>query len=101
MLTDVRETSPGQIEMVQMLGLLVHRWEEEHEELIVTSPPEKVRSLLEADGLAQSALVPDVFPNRQSVSAFLNGRRGLTWPRACKLGAFFHLPPAAFFTPSR
>jgi antitoxin component HigA of HigAB toxin-antitoxin module len=49
------------------------------------------------NGLPQAALVPDVFPNRQNVSAFLAGRRRLTYDRAVKLGAFFNLPPAVFY----
>jgi HTH-type transcriptional regulator / antitoxin HigA len=96
-LTDLHEMSAGQLDAVRLLGRLVAQWEEEREEPITATPQEKVRHLLEENGLSQAALVPDVFPNRQNVSAFLAGRRRLTYDRAVKLGAFFHLPPAAFY----
>lgn len=96
-LTDRAEMSAGQIDAVRLLGGLVAHWEEEREEPITATPRERVRHLLEENGLPQTALVPDVFPNRQNVCAFLAGRRRLTYDRAVKLGAFFHLPPAAFY----
>lgn len=96
-LTDLQELSAGQFDAVRLLGRLVGEWEEEHEEPITATPQEKVAHLLEENDLAQSSLVPDVFPNRQNVSAFLAGRRRLTYDRAVKLGAFFHLPPTAFY----
>ncbi len=64
----------------------------------MATPVEMVRFLLEQNGLPQSALVPDVFPNRQNVSEFLAGKRGISYDRAAKLAAFFHLSPAAFYS---
>lgn len=98
-LTDLRVMSAAQIDMVGLLGYLVSEWEEKHEAPITFTPEERVRYLLEENGLPQAALVPKVFPNRQNVSAFLAGRRPLTYDRAVKLGAFFNLPPTAFYMP--
>lgn len=100
-LTGLREMSEGQRDEVRLLGRLVGEWEEKCEEPIAATPQERVRHLLEENGLSQAAPVPDVFPNRQKVSAFLAGWRRLTYDRAVKLGAFFHLPPAAFFPAPR
>ena len=93
--------SAGQREIVGLLGQLVYDWEEEHEEPITATPQEMVRFLLEQNGLPQMALVPDVFPTRQNVSEFLAGRRRLSYDRAAKLAAFFHLSPAAFYPAQR
>jgi HTH-type transcriptional regulator/antitoxin HigA len=95
-LTD-RTMSDGQRDMVGLLGRLVADWEEEHEGPIAVTPQDVVRFLLEENGLPQSALVPSVFPTRPGVSAFLSGRRPLTYDRAAKLAAFFNLSPAAFY----
>jgi HTH-type transcriptional regulator / antitoxin HigA len=100
-LTDLPEMSAGQREIVGLLGQLVYDWEEEHEEPITATPQEMVRFLLEQNGLPQMALVPDVFPTRQNVSEFLAGRRRLSYDRAAKLAAFFHLSPAAFYPAQR
>jgi HTH-type transcriptional regulator/antitoxin HigA len=96
-LTDHVPLSEGQREMVGLLGQLVHAWESEHEEPITATPQEIVASLLEANGLPQSALVPEVFANRHNASEFLAGRRGISYRRAAKLAAFFHVSPAVFF----
>jgi HTH-type transcriptional regulator/antitoxin HigA len=96
-LTDLRDMSVGQREMVGLLGQLVYDWEQEHEEPITATPADLVRFLLKENNLAQSALVPDVFANRQNVSEFLSGKRRISYDRAAKLAAFFHLSPAAFF----
>jgi HTH-type transcriptional regulator / antitoxin HigA len=96
-LTDLPEMSAGQREIVALLGQLVYDWEEEHEEPITATPAEMVRFLLEENDLPQSALVPEVFPNRQNVSEFLAGKRRISYDRAAKLAAFFHLSPATFY----
>lgn len=96
-LTDQVPMSDGQREMVGLLGQLVYDWESEHEEAITATPQEIVASLLEENGLTQSALVPDVFANRHNVSEFLAGRRGISYQRAAKLAAFFHVSPALFY----
>jgi HTH-type transcriptional regulator/antitoxin HigA len=96
-LTDQVPMSDGQREMVGLLGQLVHDWEAEHEEPISATPQEVVASLLEENGLPQSALVPDVFANRHNVSEFLAGRRSISYQRAAKLADFFHVSPAALY----
>jgi HTH-type transcriptional regulator/antitoxin HigA len=96
-LTDRPRMSDGQREMVALLGRLVHDWEEEHEEPVTAVPQDVVRFLLEENALPQTALVPEVFPNRQNVSEFLAGRRRLSYDRAGKLAAFFHVSPATFY----
>lgn len=93
--------SEGRREMVGLLGQLVHDWEQKHEEPITATPQEVVRFLLQENGLPQSALVPEVFANRHHVSAFLAGKRALTYDRAAKLGAYFHLSPGAFYPADR
>ncbi|MGI8968147.1 MAG: helix-turn-helix domain-containing protein [Chloroflexota bacterium] len=83
--------------MVGLLGQLVYDWDAEHEEPIRATPREVVAALLEANGMRQGALVGPVFPNRHAVSAFLAGRRPITYDRAARLAAFFHVSPSAFF----
>jgi HTH-type transcriptional regulator / antitoxin HigA len=97
MLTGLPQMSAGHRDLVGLLGCLVYDWEAEHEEPITATPQEMVRHLLAENSLPQAALVPDVFPNRQNVSEFLAGRRRLSYDRAARLAAFFHLSPAAFY----
>jgi HTH-type transcriptional regulator/antitoxin HigA len=92
-----RPLSEGQREIVGLLGQLVHEWERTHTEPIGATPAEVVANLLAENALPQSALVPDVFPNRHNVSEFLAGRRGMSYDRARKLAAFFHVSPSAFY----
>lgn len=96
-LTDSLELSRAQRDMVGLLGQLVYDWEVVHEEPIEATPQEVVTSLLEANCLPQNALVGPVFPNRHVVSDFLAGRRGLSYDRAARLAAFFHVSPAVFY----
>lgn len=96
-LTDQIPMSDGQREMVGLLGQLVYDWESRHEESITATPQEVVAGLLEANGLTQSALVPDVFANRHNASEFLAGRRRISYHRAARLAGFFHVSPAVFF----
>lgn len=93
--------SDGQREMVGLLAQLLAAWEATHEEPVTATPPELVSFLLEENGLAQNALVPTVFPNAPAVSAFLAGKRGITYDRAGKLARFFDVSPAVFYPPSR
>lgn len=95
-LTD-RAMAEGQREIVGLLGQLVHDWESTHEEPIGATPADIAAHLLEENGLPQSALVPKAFANRHNVSAFLAGRRGISYERAGKLAAFFHVSPAIFY----
>jgi antitoxin component HigA of HigAB toxin-antitoxin module len=67
------------------------------EESIEVAPQEIVRTLLEDNGLRQADLVGPVFPSRSAVSDFLAGRRPLSYERAGKLAAFFHMSPAVFY----
>jgi HTH-type transcriptional regulator/antitoxin HigA len=96
-LTDLPQLSEGQREFVGLLGQLLQNWEAEHEEPIEVSPQEVVRSLLEDNGLRQTDLVGPVFPSRSAASDFLAGRRPLSYERAGKLAAFFHVSPAVFY----
>jgi HTH-type transcriptional regulator/antitoxin HigA len=100
-LTDLPELSPGQLEFVGLLGQLVYDWESEHDEPLILTPAEKVRCLLEDNGLRQQDLVGPVFPTRSAVSDFLAGRRPITYSRVEKLAEFFHVSPAAFFPGGR
>jgi HTH-type transcriptional regulator/antitoxin HigA len=96
-LTDLPRLAAGQREFVGLLGQLLHDWEMEHEESIEVTPQEIVRTLLEDNGLRQADLVGPVFPSRSAVSDFLAGRRPLSYERAGKLAAFFHVSPAVFY----
>lgn len=98
-LTNCRHMSEGQREMVGLLGQLVYEWESEREAPITADPTQVVATLLEANGLSQTALVGPVFPNRQVASATLSGHRRITYERAVKLGKFFHISPSAFYAP--
>ena len=88
--------SRAEREYLDVLGTLVH----EYEERTIPIPPvegrELVRELLKERGLRQKDLLP-VFKTESIVSAVLNGRRQLNKQHIQALSRFFHISPAAFF----
>jgi HTH-type transcriptional regulator/antitoxin HigA len=88
--------SRAERDYLNVLGALVH----EYEERTVSIPPldgvELVRELLKERGLRQKDLAP-AFGTESIVSAVLNGRREMNKRHIQALARFFQVSPAAFF----
>lgn len=81
------------------LGLMVERYESDHEPDITLRGIRLIRALMEEQGLKQRDMVAPIFKTDSIVSAVLNGKRQLTVEHINKLAAFFDLPHAWFFEP--
>jgi len=98
-LTALDRPSRAELEAIELLTLLVERYEQEHYSIPAADPASVVRFLLEQQNLAQRDLVPQ-FGSESAVSMFLSGQRNLTIGQVQKLSVRFKLP-ADVFIPKR
>jgi HTH-type transcriptional regulator / antitoxin HigA len=94
-LTALENPSPAEQEAIELLTLLVERYEREHYPIHAADPVSVVRFLIEKQDLTQRDLVPQ-FGSESAVSMFLNGQRRLTLEQVQKLAARFKLPADVF-----
>jgi HTH-type transcriptional regulator / antitoxin HigA len=94
-LSALENPSPSEAEAIELLTLLVNRYEQEHYSVPAADAVSVVRFLIEQQGLAQRDLVPQ-FGSESAVSMFLAGQRKLTLDQVRKLSARFKLPSDVF-----
>jgi HTH-type transcriptional regulator / antitoxin HigA len=94
-LTALENPSQSEADAIELLTLLVERYEQEHYPIPHADPVSVVRFLLEHQGLTQRDLIPQ-FGSESAVSMFLAGRRQLTVGQIRKLAARFKLPADVF-----
>src|ERR1700723_14806 len=94
-LTALEKPSPSEMEAIELLSLLVERYEDEHWPSTEIDPISVVRYLIEKRNLTQRSLVPE-FGSESAVSMFLSGQRSLTIDQVQKLCARFKLTAAVF-----
>lgn len=94
-LTALEKPSRSEAEAIELLTLLVDRYEQTHYSVPVADTISVVRFLIEQQGLTQRDLIPQ-FGSESAVSMFLAGQRKLTLDQVPKLNARFKLPSDAF-----
>ena len=94
-LTALENPSPSELEAIELLSLLVERYEETHYPIPPADAVSVVRFLLEQQDLTQRDLIPE-FGSESGVSMFLTKQRKLTLQQVRKLSARFKLPADAF-----
>jgi HTH-type transcriptional regulator / antitoxin HigA len=94
-LTALENPSATEIEAIELLTLLVERYEEAHYPIPSADAVSVVRLLIERRGLAQRDLIPQ-FGSESAVSMFLRGQRKLTLEQVRKLSSRFKLPADVF-----
>lgn len=94
-LTALENPSVSEAEAIELLTLLVERYEQDHYRIPAADPTEVVRFLIEHQHLSQRDLIPQ-FGSESAVSMFLSGQRRLTLAQVRKLSARFHLPADVF-----
>jgi HTH-type transcriptional regulator/antitoxin HigA len=97
-LTALPRPSRAQREAVELLTLLVERYEKAHYPIPAADPVTVVRFLIEQQGLTQRELLPQ-FGSESAVSMFLAGQRKLTVKQVRNLSARFGLPADVFIAP--
>jgi HTH-type transcriptional regulator/antitoxin HigA len=90
-----KNLSPEEDALLELLTQLVETFEKRAYPREKTSPAELVAFLLEQRGLSPSDLW-SVLGSKGRVSELLSGRREVSKHQAKRLGAFFHISPAAF-----
>ncbi len=94
-LTALKNPSRSEVEAIELLTLLVERYEQERYLVPEADPVSVVRLLLEQQNLAQRDLIPE-FGSESAVSMFLSGQRSLTVEQVRRLSARFELPADVF-----
>jgi HTH-type transcriptional regulator / antitoxin HigA len=95
-LTALENPSPYEEEAIELLTLLVQRYEAEHYPVPASPDPiSVVRYLIKKGNLTQRDLIPQ-FGSESAVSMFLSGQRDLTVEQIRKLSARFKLSADVF-----
>lgn len=95
-LLDAETLTADQRDYLNLLGLLIHEYEEKHVTIPDLTGVELLKALIEEFDLKQKDLLP-IFKTESIVSAVVNGHRGLTVEHIEKLAQFFHISPSVFF----
>ena len=94
-LTALEKPSRSEAEAIELLTLLVDRYEQTHYSIPAADAVSVVRFLIERQGLAQRDLIPQ-FGSESAISMFLAGQRKLTLEQVRRLSARFKLPSDVF-----
>jgi HTH-type transcriptional regulator/antitoxin HigA len=94
-LTGLKRPSPSQAEAIELLTVLIERYEQCRYPIPAADPVSVVRFVMEKQGLTQRDLIPQ-FGSESAVSMFLRGRRTLTLEQVRRLSARFQLPADVF-----
>ena len=96
-LLDAKSLTLAEQDYLNLLGLLVHEYEQKYVQIPDLQGVELLKALIEELDLKQKDLI-SIFKTESIVSAILNGQRQFTVEHIEKLAAFFHVSPAVFFT---
>jgi len=88
--------TPEEEEAVELLTLLVERYESQRHPVPDAAPADVIRFLLDTNGLTQRDLVAEL-GSESTVSLVLSGKRPLTRNHIEKLSERFHVSPVVFF----
>jgi HTH-type transcriptional regulator / antitoxin HigA len=92
---DEENLSPEETSLLEMMSILVERYEQERYPVEPSKPGEIIQFLLEQRGLRQNDLAK-VLGSKSHLSEILSGKREPSNEQAKKLGEFFHVSPALF-----
>ena len=96
-LTALEGPSPAEEDAIELLTLLIERYEREHFPIPTADARSVVRFLLEQQHLTQRDLIPQ-FGTESAVSMFLAGKRKLTLRQVTRLSERFRLPADVFLS---
>ena len=94
-LTALENPSRAERQAIELLTLLIERYEETHYPIPAADAVSVVRFLLEHQNLTQRDLIPQ-FGSESAISMFLAKQRKLTLEQVRKLSARFKLPADVF-----
>jgi HTH-type transcriptional regulator/antitoxin HigA len=95
-LTSKTNPAPEEERAIELLTLLVDRYESERFPVPDAEPVDVLRFLLASNGLSQRDIVPEL-GSESTVSLVLSGKRQLNRDHIARLSRRFHVSPAVFF----
>jgi len=99
-LTAKSDPTGDEEEAIELMTLLIERYEQERFPLPEAEPVDVLRFLLERNGLTQRDIAPEL-GSESTVSLVLSGKRQLNRDHIARLSRRFHVSPAVFFGASR
>jgi HTH-type transcriptional regulator / antitoxin HigA len=95
-LTAKSEPAPEEEEAIELLTLLIERYEAEHYPVPDADPVDVLRFLLGQNGLSQRDIAAEL-GSESTVSLVLSGKRRLNRDHIERLSQRFHVSPSVFF----
>jgi HTH-type transcriptional regulator/antitoxin HigA len=95
-LTAKTDPTANEEEAIELMTLLVERYEQERYPLPEAEPADVLRYLLERNGLTQRDIAPEL-GSESTVSLVLSGKRQLNRDHIARLSRRFNVSPAVFF----
>ena len=95
-LTAKADPTADEEEAIELMTLLVERYEQERYPLPESEPADVLRFLLERNGLSQRDIAPEL-GSESTVSLVLSGKRQLNRDHIARLSRRFNVSPAVFF----
>ena len=95
-LTAKRHPTREEEEAIELLTLLIERYEAERYPVPDADPVEVLRFLLRQNGLTQRAIAAEL-GSESTVSLVLSGKRRLNRDHIARLSRRFHVSPSVFF----
>ena len=95
-LTAKAKTTRDEDEAIELLTLLIERYEADRDPVPASDPVTVLRYLMERHGLSQKDLIPE-FGVKSTVSLVLSGKRQMNRDHILRLSDRFHVSPAVFF----
>jgi HTH-type transcriptional regulator/antitoxin HigA len=95
-LTEKLDPTPDEEEAIELMTLLVERYEQAHYPIPEAEPADVLRFLLERNGLSQCDIAPEL-GSESTVSLVLSGKRQLNRDHIARLSLRFNVSPAVFF----
>lgn len=91
----VKNRTPEQNALLDLLVILIEKFEDEHYQLNAATPQSILLHLIEVRGIKQEDLV-GVIGSRGVVSEVVNGKRSISKAQAKDLAKFFRVSPELF-----
>jgi HTH-type transcriptional regulator/antitoxin HigA len=95
-LTSKRSPTRHEEDAIELLTLLIERYESERSPIPDSDPVDVLRFLLESNGLSQRDISAEL-GSESTVSLVLSGKRQLNRDHIARLSRRFHVSPAVFF----
>jgi HTH-type transcriptional regulator / antitoxin HigA len=99
-LTAKSDPRPDEEEAIELLTLLIERYEAQHYPVPDADPIDVLRFLLDQNGLSQRDIAAEL-GNESTVSLVLSGKRRLNRDHIARLSQRFHVSPSVFFGNAR